>query len=378
MKKFEFHHKNVIILLKSFVLGGAEKQALFLANHLTNHFHCNVYIYSYIKSEQEHLFKEECKKLAIKNVTLVSNPLSASNKFKYITRRIKIALFGYRLRKHKPDVIIPYLNPPSIISNLCYRIAGAKVTFWQHRGPDYYRYDRLEKVAANKTRLFIGNSEEGRKELVDVLKIDSRTSRFLPNFITQTSITNRYSTDSKEIVLGMIAHFRDEKLQPLLVDSFELLLQDHSNIKLYLIGDLYDETKPTESYMYIKERLKSPKLKDKVQIFHQTQTSDVIDKIDIGVLISKKEGMPNVIMEFMAYGIPVVTTNHSGCKSLLGEDYSYLTENNSEDIRKKLSVLISDSELRIKVGEQNHQRVKDNFTIEIYMNRLKKMINESF
>ena len=33
---FDFQNKNVVFLLKSFELGGAEKQALFFANYLKN------------------------------------------------------------------------------------------------------------------------------------------------------------------------------------------------------------------------------------------------------------------------------------------------------------------------------------------------------
>jgi hypothetical protein len=120
----KLYNKNIVIIIKSFVLGGAEKQALFLANHLEKNLKCNVYIYSIIPKSTQ-LFYDEIKKYNLKNIYQVSNPLSASGRFKYIKRRIKIGLFGLKLRQHKPDIIIPYLNPPSIIASLSYKISGS-------------------------------------------------------------------------------------------------------------------------------------------------------------------------------------------------------------------------------------------------------------
>ena len=60
MKEFNFKNKNVVILLKSFVLGGAEKQALFLASYLEKNLKCNVYIYSIIPKSTQ-LFYDEIK-----------------------------------------------------------------------------------------------------------------------------------------------------------------------------------------------------------------------------------------------------------------------------------------------------------------------------
>ena len=95
-----FEHKNIIILLKSFILGGAERQALALASHLKEQYDCTIYIYAIIKTKDPSFFLEECERLNLKNTIQVENPLSASGRFKFYKRRIKIFLFGLQLRKH--------------------------------------------------------------------------------------------------------------------------------------------------------------------------------------------------------------------------------------------------------------------------------------
>ncbi len=376
-------NKNIVFILKSFHLGGAEKQALFLANYLQNHRNCNVYIYSYIQSQHSSLFFEECKKYKLQNLFVNPNPLSASGRLKYLKRRIKIFLFGFRLRKHKPDIIIPYLNPPSIIANLCYKIAGAKITFWHHRGVDYYRNDRLEKLAAQRAELFIANSPDGKKELETVFNLSNNKVHFIPNFSTLISDDVRHQNKNNEIVdlkdkivIGMIAHFRKEKQHYLLLESFFTIIKKHKDIHLVLLGDIDKNSEQDIDLQRVKEFIAENELTDSVNIFHNKTAQDILPILDIGVLISEKEGMPNVIMEYMAYNLPIVCSDHSGCKNLLGENYESLVNNGINDIEIKLLKLVENKEERVRVGQQNGKKLKDNFTIEKYIHNLTSILNK--
>jgi len=381
---YDFNSKNIVIILKSFVLGGAEKQALFLAQYLQNNENCNVYIYSLIQSPNSKLFCEECEKYGIKNLYTVNNPLSASGNLKYLKRRIKIALFGLKLRKHKPDIIIPYLNPPSIIASLCYKISGAKNTFWHHRGADYYRNDKLEHNAVKKCPLFIANAPNGKKELISKLKSPIELTHFLPNFSTVVGVNNTKNVveldkiDKGTIIIGMIGHFFENKLQTLLVKAMAILLKKGYNTHLVLATSTYNSYDFKNKEIEIINLIEKLKIKDNVTIVYDKLAANILPYLDIGCLISNKEGMPNVILEYMAYKLPVVTVNHRGCQILLGDDYPFyinLKKINSQNIAKKLSLLVKDKKLRKSIGEQNALKLINNFTIERYLQQLANMLD---
>lgn len=381
--RFELHNKSVIFLLKSFVLGGAEKQALFLAAYLQNERNCDVYIYSYIQSESRELFDNECEKYQLKNLYVVDNPLSASGKFKYLKRRIKLYLFGKKLRKHQPDIIIPYLNPPSIIANVCYKIAGAKKTFWHHRGVDYYRKDPIEKLAAKRAQYFIANSKNGAGELKNELEIQNKKTYSLANFSTiestnqldRESIKKKYHIPENSLVIGMIAHFREEKRQEVLLETSFNLFEFHPNIHLVLVGNEYFGGDKKFGLKFIKTAIKERELNQRVTILHDTTSEKILSAFDVGVLLSDKEGMPNVVMEYMAYELPILTNNHDGCVELLGEDYEYYTQNKTKQVEEKLVALIEDEALRKSIGKSNRERLNSKFSIENYIIKLEEILN---
>lgn len=366
-------------MLKSFVLGGAEKQALYLAGYLQNERDCKVYIYSYLPAENYIIFNQECEKYGLKNRFIVSNPLSSGGKFKNVKKRIKLFLLGRKLRKHHPDIIIPYLNPPSIIASIIYKVAGAKATFWHHRGVDYYRNDNLEKKAAKQTPFLIANSPNGVQELKEKLPIQSKKVYYLPNFSTISEVSkgnrkhicNKYKINSEATIIGMIGHFRPEKLQKLLLESCLELFQSHL-IHLVLVGNKGDEIEFAE----IEEFISNHNLSSRITILHNTNSVDVLPIFDIGVLLSEKEGMPNAVMEYMAYELPVLTNPHAGCQQLLGKEYEFFTKNDPKEIKKKLNVLVQDADLRKAFGKKNRERMNEQFSIENYVARLEKILSE--
>lgn len=378
---FQFANKKVIILLKTFALGGAEKQALYLAHHLESKCNCKVYIYSYIESDKRELFDSFCESLGINNLYVENNPLSASGSFKFLKRMFKIVSFGLKLKKHNPDIIIPYLNPSSIIASLSYKVSGAKTTFWHHRGPDYYRGDLLEKLAAKRVPLFVANSIDGKKELDVKLRVKSN-SYFIPNFSTINKINFKKDIPElnevkNKVIIGMIAHFRIQKKQDILVEVYNELLKKNNNIHLVLVGDIHDDRKEKSNFKKVVNFVSEHGLEKNVTILHGKKAEDVLPYLDIGVLISDKEGMPNTVMEFMGYSLPVITTKHEGCISLLGENYPYFINNlDKNDQYIKFEQLINSEQKRKEIGLKNNKRLIEKFNIGGYINKLTSIINK--
>jgi glycosyltransferase involved in cell wall biosynthesis len=92
----------------------------------------------------------------------------------------------------------------------------------------------------------------------------------------------------------------------------------------------------------------------------------VLSCIDIFVLPSLHEGMPNVILEAMAAGLPVVATNVGGTPEVVvdGETGFLVPPRDPKALADAIVRLINDPELRKRFGQAGRERIEKHFTIQ--------------
>jgi colanic acid/amylovoran biosynthesis glycosyltransferase len=85
-----------------------------------------------------------------------------------------------------------------------------------------------------------------------------------------------------------------------------------------------------------------------------------------------QEGIPVVLMEALAQGIPVIATRHSGIPELVrdGEAGFLVPERDSEALGDKLVYLIEHPELWSEMGRRGHNYVKEHYNIDRLNDRL--------
>lgn len=82
---------------------------------------------------------------------------------------------------------------------------------------------------------------------------------------------------------------------------------------------------------------------------------------DVFILPSKKEGMPNVVLEAMASGLPVIMTPCEGSEELVqGNGYVVSTS----EFADRLISLGMNEELRLHMGKLSEERIQEHFTWE--------------
>jgi glycosyltransferase involved in cell wall biosynthesis len=86
------------------------------------------------------------------------------------------------------------------------------------------------------------------------------------------------------------------------------------------------------------------------------------NSIDVLVLVSKTEAMPRVVMEAMACGIPVVSTNVGSIRMMLDSDWvvdTFPSEGVISQVNVRLDLLKNDPGLRLEVGKRNRKRIEE-------------------
>ncbi len=149
---------------------------------------------------------------------------------------------------------------------------------------------------------------------------------------------------------------------PVLLDALHRLKQKGSNISLVLVGD-GAERKVLEA------RIQELGIGDIVEITgYQSQgaVADYLSKSDIFVLPSFAEGVPVVLMEAMATGLPVVTTRIAGIPELVEDGVNgFITPpGDAESLAERLADLAASSSVRERMGEAGRAKVGRYYNIE--------------
>ncbi len=153
-------------------------------------------------------------------------------------------------------------------------------------------------------------------------------------------------------VIGMIARLYPQKGHIYLLTAAKEILKEMPEVKFLIIGagplDTYLEHKTKELGIY-KNFIFTSGVKEVLKYY---------GLIDISVLSSEIEGFSNVILESMAYGIPVVATRVGGNPEAIidGETGFLVNYGNSSELAKKITTLLKDEKLHGEMGRKAKER----------------------
>ncbi|MBV5330078.1 MAG: glycosyltransferase family 4 protein, partial [Chlorobium sp.] len=100
---------------------------------------------------------------------------------------------------------------------------------------------------------------------------------------------------------------------------------------------------------------------------HRTDIVDLIAMSHIVCLPSYREGLPKVLLEALASGRPVVTTNVTGCKEVVADGVNGLLVPPRDVTSLKLALrrLIDDPSLRVCFGRAGRDRAVSEFSSDL-------------
>ena len=92
------------------------------------------------------------------------------------------------------------------------------------------------------------------------------------------------------------------------------------------------------------------------------QLRELYESAGIFVFPSEAENFPIVLLEAMAAGLAIITTEGTGCAEVVGDAGLLVPVRDSKAISRALARLIENPELRRSLGAAARQRIEDNFT----------------
>ena len=154
----------------------------------------------------------------------------------------------------------------------------------------------------------------------------------------------------------MVARFDEPKDQELLVNA----VSEVNDCKLTLIGD-------GDSLQRTKDLAIKLKVNDRVEFMGQViATEEIFARHQVYVLISKWEGLPRSIIEAMRAGMPVIASDVGGCSEEIKDGINgfLIPRGDLKTLISKLSLLTSNPDLRLRMGNESRRCYKNKFTFE--------------
>ncbi len=357
--------KRIIFVLFSFELGGAERQALYLARYFQDVCKAHVEIWAFCNPGR---LIELCDEYGIKWKLI---PLKLTfDKRQIIKNTIRL---GITLRKVHPDILLPYMTPANIYCGLLWRFIGVKLCVWNQRSAGVERIDAyFERIALNNVPVIISNSKQGADYLSSEFKVDRRKIYVIPNGVnlaqpqkTKEMWRNEIGLKEGMFVACMVANLHGGKDHETLLRAWSLSQRSLKQEGHLLLAGRFDST-------YNELQTLARELRIDHQVSFLGQVKDIAGLLciaDLGILLSpfsNWEGTTNAILEYMYAGLPVVSNDIPSIRETVGpENYPYLAP--IKDYHKVAQLIVemaNDPKLRQRIGKSNSHRVKTEFTLD--------------
>jgi GalNAc-alpha-(1->4)-GalNAc-alpha-(1->3)-diNAcBac-PP-undecaprenol alpha-1,4-N-acetyl-D-galactosaminyltransferase len=344
---------KIVFVLPTFGAGGAERVASLLCNAWSQAGHSVTAVtFEAPGEDQVHVLDEAVTLRQIDALNTNGNPVS-----RIATNVRRVTRLREALKSFAPDVIVAFTTEANVVTLWSARELGIPVVVSERNQPDRPGLGRLRKglrrLTYPKASAIVVQTEaiaNWARRRFDV------PVHVLPNPVRLEAWEGLTSIRSPEKRLVAVGRLARQKGFDRLIANFARLAPKHPDWSLLIYGE-GKERGPLEAEI---ERLG---LNDRIFLPGvRKDMHGVFGSADLFVLSSRYEGYPNVLLEALAAGCPVIATDCPGAVADILDQgrYGMLVPSDDDDaLALGLDRLMSDETLRASYAETAPGAVKD-------------------
>ena len=346
-------------------MGGAERQSLYLVEHLAKSADLDVEVLTF--TDATAVIKP------LDDLGVPVHVLSYYERWSVKKRLMSLARIAWHIRRRiQPDALLPFGTPTSKAMALVWPYTGARFCWWnqQDEGRDLFGTAE-EKRILHRLSCITSNSTIGRDFLAATYDINPSRIRVynngtpLPREVSRCDVFRERIGVGNRPMITMLANVTPFKDHATLLKAFQIVLKETAaNPVLLLAGHLRDDAH-LQSLKTLAFDLGLSS--ESVRFLGPVSEVDLLLRgSDVVAHSSLLEGCPNAVCEAMAYGLPVVATDIPGCRQALGDDAgcSLVSPSNPTAFAVSLIQMLNDEGLRAAAGRANRERIRSEFSID--------------
>ncbi|BBM84814.1 glycosyltransferase [Candidatus Uabimicrobium amorphum] len=326
----------------------------------------------YLKSEHDSEFDMDLRAQSA-GVEMIVIPERRKIDFSTLRKLRKI------FRQRKVDIYHAH-GYKSNFYGLLLRMSGCKIKLmttvhgWVSKKRRVRFYDSLDKRIQRFFRKVVIVTATLREELIRY-KVAKKRIVFIPNAIVTSDfakgvvtskLREQLSIPSQAFVVGAVGRLAKEKGYDTLIRSAAQVIAQHPNTYFLIVGE---GTQKEE----LQQLITSMNLQDKIILpGYFSDIRHVFAILDLYVLSSLKEGLPNVVLEAMAMEVPIITTPVDGVVNTVQdrEHAIYTPVGDHQQMSQNILNVIKDEQLRHKLQKNARKMVEERFC---FMERMRNM-----
>lgn len=279
---------------------------------------------------------------------------------------VGVIALARRIRRQAPDVVQTYgfysnlLGlTAALIARVPVRVAGRREFGWCLTAAQR----RADRWAWRLAHRIVANSDAVRHQLIDEERVPPGKVVVIRNGLDLTEWLEAPASaeDDSDLVVGMVAHFRQEKDHPTFLEAAAEVLKFVPSARFCLVGSGVLEPA-------VRERARRLGLGERVEFGGRLDGAALraaVRQFTVSVLASKSEGLPNSVLESMAAGRPVVATAVGGTRELVEDGVTgfLIPPGDPVALADRIVRLLKDPSLARGMGERGRRKVEREFTL---------------
>jgi len=232
--------------------------------------------------------------------------------------------------------------------------------------------DKVVVLSENLKRQFSGLIRHDKLEVINNIVNTS-----LYDKLVEEEKAEGFQKTVKPITILFVGRLSKKKGIWDLLEAIALIAADGRNVIFELAGVAEYKEEEIKVFGYCD----NPFMKDHVSLLGTISGKlkvSTFRNADIFVFPSHIENMPIVILEAMAAGLPIVSTNVGEIPDIIDSEINgFLVEpGDTKKLAEKLVTLIESPDLRDRIGRNNHTKARNYYDVEIGVRKLHKVFDD--
>ena len=298
----------------------------------------------------------------------------SKNLFEAIKRSFKIIKALIKIyRELKPDVVIAHGNREITLSTISALVTRRRVVGYIHNDQSDFYKDK-SKIWRLLEKIFFPLSDNliiMDKSIMNKIPLFSKRKAIQINNPVEDKYFN-YEKISQDLNIIHVGSFVKRKNQLCLIKAFNEISSKHPTSKLILIGEGPEKD-------YCQDLCVKLNINNRVEFLGNVKNvKDHLQRSSLFIMPSFSEGMSIAILEALATGLPLITTDYSPFhrRVTINGKNGYLVKVNDEyDMADKIDLILKNNKLRIKMSEAS-KNISKEYSVKLVSNKWDQLFNK--